>query len=160
MPWEQAIRVRFGNRVKLLNAGFYFKIPFADIVYCQTTRLRMINMPIQTLSTRDEKVISVALSGGYQIIDMQRMFETCQHPEMVVQNIIMSAVSERVSTNILSDLSPSEIETHVREAILAGSEYGLGKFQVNVIGYAVVKTYRLIQDGHYMREELYLDQKK
>lgn len=160
MPWEQAIRVRLGNRVKLLQAGFYFKIPFADIVYCQTTRLRMISIPIQTISTKDKQVISIAVSGGYHVIDMLLMFDTCQHPEMVVQNIIMSSVSEKVSTSDLADLSPSEIERYVRESISRGSEYGLGKFQFNVIGYAVVKTYRLISDQHYMRDESYIEMKK
>lgn len=161
MPWEQAIRIRFGDDVKLLKAGFYFKIPFADIIYCQTTRLRMIQIPLQTVSTKDRQIISITLAGGYHVIDMLQMFNTCQHPEMVVSNIIMSSVSEKVSSLRLEELSPSIIETYVQENInKVGEEYGLGKFEASVIGYAVVRTYRLIMDNHYMREESFLDIKK
>lgn len=160
MPWEQAIRIRFGKNVKLLNEGFYFKIPFADIVYCQTIRLRMIGIPIQTVSSKDNHVLSIALGGGYHILDMLKMFNTCQHPEWVVKNIIMSAVSEKVSTTNLSELSPSIIEAFVRDKISEGTEYGLGKFQVNIIGYAATRTYRLIQDGHWMGDDSGIDLKR
>ena len=36
MPLEQGIRVRFGNKVTILNSGIYLKIPFSfDEIFIQ-----------------------------------------------------------------------------------------------------------------------------
>lgn len=40
-PWEQAVRVRLGKHLSVLNAGVHLKLPFADLVYLQSVRLRI-----------------------------------------------------------------------------------------------------------------------
>ena len=55
MPWEQAIFIRAGKGERVLGKGLYFKIPFIDRVYIQQTRLRIIDLPVQTVSTLDRK---------------------------------------------------------------------------------------------------------
>lgn len=64
MPWEQALRIRKGSKVTLLGAGLYFKIPFIDAVYVQTTRMRMIDTPMQTMSTKDGGHRNYQVSSG------------------------------------------------------------------------------------------------
>ena len=71
-PWEQAVFVRLGKNVKVLHGGFYFKIPFIDQVYIQSIRLRAIDMPIQTISTKDGKTITIKSVMNYAINDIIR----------------------------------------------------------------------------------------
>lgn len=40
LPWEQAVRVRAGSRVRLYGAGLHFRVPFIDYVWLQNTRRR------------------------------------------------------------------------------------------------------------------------
>ena len=58
-PWEQAVFVRLGKRIRVLHGGFYFKVPFIDQVYVQSIRLRAIDMPIQTISSKDGSTITI-----------------------------------------------------------------------------------------------------
>jgi len=156
-PWERGLRVRRGKDVTLLTEGVYLKIPVIDSVYVQTIRLRAIGLPVQTITTKDGKTISIVVSASYSISDIKKLYYTLYRPEMTIANIVMGAIAEYVAGNDYGDCLPSSIERSVN-AILIKNEYGLGDMAIKVIGYAVVKTYRLIQDGHYMDQGITLDQ--
>ena len=47
-PWEQALRIRLGKRVKLCKAGCYLRIPFIDRIYRQSIRRRLSYFQTQT----------------------------------------------------------------------------------------------------------------
>lgn len=145
MPWEQAILVRKGNIVKLLNAGLYLKIPFIDMVYLQTTRMRMIDTPMQTISTKDGSSVTIKSTIGYSINDVMKLYNTLYHPEMTLTSLAMGFIGEYVRANSISDITPSQIEEFVNSKITAEA-YGLKDLQVKILTFAIVKTYRLIQD--------------
>lgn len=159
MPWEQAILVRKGNRVKLLNAGLYLKIPFIDSVYIQTTRMRMIDTPMQTISTKDGHTITVKSAVGYKIADIQTLYNTLYHPETTLVNMTIGTIGDFVRSKDVIEITPSLIEKFVNDNIKA-SDYGLKDLSVKVTTFAIVKTYRLIQDGSNFYEGLNMEPKK
>lgn len=156
MPWEAGLRIRFGRKIKLLNEGVFVKFPIIDAVFIQTTRLRVMGCPIQTVSTKDGKTLSISVSVGYCIEDIRLLYQTLYHPEMTITNLVLGNISEYVAHNKIEDCTPDKIKESVTE-ILKDNPYGLGQLSVNILGYAVVKTYRLIQDQHYLQEGIRLD---
>lgn len=159
-PWEQAIRVRFGKITKLLNTGIHFKIPFFDSVYVQTTRLRVVNLPLQTLSTNDEKTITITLAMGYSIENIEVLFQTLYHPESTMANICTGEIAEYVSTHDLSECRPAILEACVLNKIKSLPDYGLKIEYFKVVGFANVKTYRLINDMYTSMNSIDMDFKK
>lgn len=157
MPWEQGLRIRFGNRIKLLKPGIYIKVPIIDGVYVQTTRLRIIALPIQTVSTLDAKTITVAATGGYAISDIQKLYNNLYHPEITISSFIMGLIADYVAAHNLIDCSPERIAKEVNKELIKYSSYGLTDVSAKIIGYAVVRTYRLISDQHYMDRGMQLD---
>lgn len=153
MPWEQAIRVRAGKRAKLLKAGLYLRIPFVDAVYVQTTRMRMADSPMQTMSTKDGNTITVKSVVGYVIDDVQKLYNTLTHPEMTLASMSMGLVGDYVRSKNISEITPAAIEDFVAKEINA-TQYGLKDFSIKIVTFAIVKTFRLIQDGTYMGEGL------
>lgn len=158
MPWEQAIQVRKGNIVKLRGAGLYFKIPFIDSVYVQTTRLRMIDGSMQTMSTKDGLTVTIKCVLGYAIADIRVLYDTLYHPEMTLQSMVMGLIGEYVRANNVADISPPGIEKVMKDGI-DEQKYGLKDVSVRVTTFAVVKTFRLIQDGSYLGDSLKMDPK-
>ncbi len=159
MPWEQAIRVRKGKNAKLLGAGLYFKIPFIDTVYIQTTRMRMIDTPMQTVSTKDGNTVTIKSAIGYTIKDIQVLYNTLYHPEMTLNSMSMGFVGEFVRENLIGEITPLNIESFVNSKITA-SDYGLKNLTVKITTFAIVKTYRLIQDNSGLYEGLNMEPKK
>lgn len=159
MPWEQALLIRKGKNVRLLGAGLYLKVPFIDSVYIQTTRMRMVDTPMQTVSTRDGNTVTIKAVIGYTIADIQVLYNKLYHPEMTLNSMSMGFIGEFVRSSLTSEITPTNIEAHVNANIKA-SDYGLKDLVVKITTFAVVKTFRLIQDGSYLGEGLNMDPKK
>lgn len=159
MPWEQAIRVRRGNKSKLLGAGIYLKIPFVDTVYIQTTRMRMVDMPIQTVATKDGTTLTIKAVIGYSIKDVQLLYNTLYHPEMTLNSMSMGFIGEYVRDNNMADITPTLIEQFVNGKIVA-SDYGLNNLTIRITTFAGVRTYRLISDHSGLYEGLNMEPKK
>lgn len=154
-PWEQGLRVRAGKHESRLKPGLHFKVPILDLVYVQTDRQRVISVPIQTLTTKDGKTITVNIALRYSIKDISLLYHSFYHPEVTLSNMAMGGVAKFVAINNLDNCGPTEIE---RDFKLTDFENkGLKDIAIVVIGYAIVRTYRLIQEGGYMDTGMRLD---
>ena len=146
-PWEQAIRVRLGKRVVLLTPGIHLRIPGADKIYLQSVRMRVASLPSQTLVTKDNRALTIAVSMRYSIADLMMLYQSLHHAEGSLANIVMGAVGEFVVDHTLAECRPSVLGTWVAERAQL-ERYGLRDVAVTVMTYAAVRTYRLIMgDG-------------
>lgn len=157
-PWEKAVRVRFGKNQKTLDSGVHFKLPVFDSVYKQTIRLRILSLPLQTLSSLDEKTVTIKTAVGYSIVDIQKLYNTLHEPETTVNNIVLAEVSNFISQMKSTEYSSDRLEKNVLSK-LELTKYGLKFEYVKVQEYAIVKTYRLLQDKHWHHEGLDMNQK-
>jgi len=159
-PWEQGLRVRRGKTTTKLTGGLYFRIPYIDSVYVQETRLRMIALCMQTLTTKDGKTVTINSSLGYSIQDIEQLYQTLYHPEGTISNMAMSESSDFVFVNNLTDITPKQIEDAVLAKLNAG-QYGLQFEYFKITNFAAVRTFRLIQDGQsWVDNSLKMDEKK
>lgn len=149
-PWEQGLRIRFGNRVKMLQAGIHFKMPLFDQFYVQTTRLRIVAMPLQTLTSKDNQSLTIMVSLAYSIRDIRTLYQSIYRPEGTITSLVMGAVADHVAANDINDLMPSTLTQAINESLSSAPDYGIKYEGVKIIGYARVKTYRFINDSHYM----------
>jgi len=157
-PWEKAIRVRFGKNLKLLEAGTHFRIPLFDIIYLHSVRLRVVRMAPQTVTTKDGLTITISVVCGYSIKDVQKLHLKLFQPESTISNMIMGEVSTYIFSHVVKECVPSEIEKAALNK-LEGSDYGIKYEYVRVTTYAIVKTYRLIQDQNWQEDNLKTDVK-
>lgn len=157
-PWEKAVRVRGGKRVKVVGEGIYFKIPFFDSVYIQNTKVRVVDLPVQTITTQDKHTLTVSSIVGYCIDDILTLYNSLYHPDSTIANIVMGRISEYISTHNLDECSPQKIESAMKRE-LSKTEFGISYKYVRVVSHAVVRTYRLIGDGG-LYDELDMDIKK
>jgi len=158
-PWETGLIVRNGKRIKVRTKGIYFKLPYFDSVYVQENRLRVSEMPMQTLTSKDDKTITLNSSFGYSISDLEKLYQTLFQPETTLKNIAMSTIAEVIFNNDLQLISPSGIERKVLEKLRA-DDYGIKFEYFKITNFAIVKTFRLIQDQSWTEEKLNLEKKK
>jgi hypothetical protein len=158
-PWQSGIRVRNGKHIKKLSGGIYFRLPYFDSVFVQENRLRVTEMPMQTLTSKDIKTITLNSSFGYSILDVGKLYETLYHPEKTLQNIAMSEVANFIWNNKLETITPESLEESVLLKLKA-EDYGIKFEYFRITNFAVVRTYRLIQDQSWISENLQMDTKK
>jgi len=73
-PWEQVLRVRLGKHLKLLEEGIHLKIPGIDYIFRQSTRMRVGLLPTQTLTTEDNKTLTIRGMIVYSIADLELLY--------------------------------------------------------------------------------------
>ena len=144
-PWEQALRVRLGKSVTLLNPGVHWKLPFADVIYLQSIRLRLAAINKQTLSTGSGEIVTLAGSLGYRIDDIQRLYNSIHHAEDTLASFTRARIAAHVSTHSISECQPERIQAAVTSG-LNFTDYGIGGAELYITEFAVVRTYRLIGD--------------
>lgn len=145
-PWEQIVRVRAGKHVKLLEAGIHFRVPYLDRVYRQTTRLRTMALPVQTLTTLDGKTLTCAGSVGYAIGDMVRLYQTLHDAEDTLRQRTMGAIANYVYTHLAAECTPAAVQADAGSKINL-SQYGLTEATVQLTAFCFVRTHRLIMDS-------------
>lgn len=148
LPWEQGLRIRLGKKKKRLCPGVYFRFPYFDTVVVRTTRLRAVPLSIQTIQTKDGHALSVFCSCGYAVGDIEKLYETLFHPDATISAMIMGFTADFIATHDLANINPKKIEESVMQKMNA-EQYGLKDFRSNVLGFAAVKTFRLIQDSSW-----------
>lgn len=158
-PWESGLRVRLGKKIKKLNKGMYFKIPYLDSVYVQEIRLRVVAMPVQTMTTLDDKTVTLTAVLGYTIDDVEKLYQTLYHPEQTIINIAMSQSVDYVNRTNLKEINFNEIQDIILKEINL-MDYGIEVSYYKMTNFAAVRTYRLIQDGNWFHEGNDMDKKK
>lgn len=144
-PWEQALRVRLGKRVTLLDAGWHWKLPLFDLIYLQSVRLRISPINKQTLSASTGEVVTLAGALGYRIEDIQLLYSSIHHAEDTVCSLTRARIAEYVSTHTLTECHPEKLQNELNRA-LGLEQFGLADARIYITEFAVVRTYRLIGD--------------
>lgn len=150
-PWQQAVRVRLGSSQKILGPGIHFRIPWADILFVQSVRLRITTLGRQTVSTADGQTITFCGSVGYSIDDIGLLYSTLHHAEDTIMNLVKQAIAEFIYRRNLAECSPDEVNDMVTNVIDL-SRYGITVSGVYLTDFSCVRTFRLIGDqGDYQR---------
>jgi hypothetical protein len=144
-PWEQAVRVRRGKLVTVLNAGLHVKIPILDVVYVQSTRLRFTSCDRQTLTTLDGKTVTCAAAIGYEIADLEKLYRTAHHAEDTIRQMTRGAIATYLSRTNAAQLELACCSMGVR-GLIDLTLFGLTVKEIVVTDLAIVRTYRLIGD--------------
>lgn len=145
-PWEGAIRVRRGNKIKVLGPGIHMRVPALDRFFVQTMRKRYMNTPTQTVTTLDRQAVTVSGGTAYKISDIGALYNSLSAAEDVIQIETMALVTEYIATRYISDITPDKIQNYVG-ANLRLERYGLTDVEFCVTDFVVVKTYRIINSN-------------
>lgn len=145
-PWEGAIRVRRGKKIKVLQPGMHFRIPALDRFFVQGTRKRYMNTPTQTVTTYDGQALTVSGGTAYSIVDIGALYDTLRDAEDVIQIETLSLVAQYVASHTLEESRPEAIQSYVN-ANLKLERYGLGEASFLITDFVCVKTYRIINSN-------------
>lgn len=146
LPWQEGIRVRLGKRETHLKKGVYLKLPIIDSVFVQNIRFRYCQLPIQTVTTKDEKTVTLTGVIGFEIVDVKKLYNSISNPEATLAGAAMAEISNYFSTHRMEECSPRTVEKSV---ILDVGKYGL-RAELKLSSFAMVRTFRLIQDNTWM----------
>ena len=112
-----------------LNAGMHFINPFFDkIVYTETIREKVLDVPKQSCITRDNVSINVDAVVYWRIVDMARAYYKVENLRLAMQNLVLTQIRSEMGKLELDQTftARSEVnETLLRELDLATDPWGV-----------------------------------
>lgn len=151
-PWEQALRVRAGRYIKKFEGGIHFRIPYLDAIFKQNCRLRITDCGHQTLTTIDDLTVTLTSQLRYRVEDVTPLYMKLHMAEETLVQMIQAQIADFITANCREDCGPDALMSHVNE-VIDFREYGLTDIKFAICDYAVVRTYRLINEGFYNYSE-------
>jgi len=142
-PWESGLRVRYGTYATLLNPGLHWRVPFLDRIFIQPVRLRTIETPTITFTTKDGKTLSVRLAVMYRVADVKALHMTVANPESTLLATVQGLIATYVSATA-SDEITTEGLTAIIQQNKVGIDWGLCDVSVLVMTFAFCRTLRLL----------------
>ena len=144
-PWEQALRVRAGRWITKFEGGVHFRIPYLDSIFRQNCRLRITDVPQQTITSADDHTFTIAGALQYRVEDVTPLYNSLHMAEETLAYSVQSLVADYVA-NATSDVcGPAEVQEVINADIRGRFQnYGLADVRFLLTDYARVRTYRLI----------------
>lgn len=151
--WEQGVRLRNGNRTKLLTSsngvkggGIHFFWPLIGEIQSEEANVRVVETSWQTLTTKDGHAVSFSLAARYRIRDLGKLYVAIHEHEETIQNQLSVAAAEAIQDIDLCNLDKS-LATAVREiAKTRLSEWGVTLLEVSLFNRVEANTLRLLNE--------------
>ncbi|GAA6622534.1 SPFH domain-containing protein [Scytonema sp. NUACC26] len=90
---NEALVERLGSYNKKLEPGLNFIIPFADrLVFRETIREKVIDIPPQQCITRDNVSITVDAVVYWRIVDMEKAYYKVENLRMAMENLVLTQI--------------------------------------------------------------------
>lgn len=156
-PWEQGVRIRFGKNPKRLDAGIHFRLPFLDRVYVQSTRARICSTVNNSISTKDGKIITIALLIRYRVRDVVDMYRAVAQPEGVLLFDALSLAVKYLSERTMHEARQAELEDAINDELTAEDRYGMEDVEASVVGFCQARCFRVMTGDGWITTGLDMD---
>lgn len=111
---HQAVKFVWGKNVVPLGPGWYLWWPISTSLTVYPTARQACNLPAQTITMQDGKVLMVAGVLVYEIVDIVAAVATTYEPEETAKTIVLAAVHD-----ICTQYTWEELQSHIRSGKLA-----------------------------------------
>ncbi len=116
-PWELALRVRWGRRLKALKPGVRVCLPFIDRVILEPATLQTVNIADQTIVTMDRVNASVSGVIKYWVRDLESLWFAVHDSDDTIANTALEAVAAHVAMQDFVDLYPVPLGKKVQRSL-------------------------------------------
>jgi regulator of protease activity HflC (stomatin/prohibitin superfamily) len=150
--YQMGVRWSFGKNPHALPPGFHWKFWVYHQVEISDVTDEFIELPIQSVITKDNKLICFSANIGYRIADVVKHWQNVQDFVASTHGAAMTHLAKRVRESSLADLeSPDgmkKLEDSLKNTLTTKfKEWGTEVFSVGFTNFAEVsRQYRFFGD--------------
>lgn len=133
---SEALVERLGRYHRKLLPGLNFVVPILDtIVWQDTTRERVIDIPPQEVNTRDNITLSVDAVVYWRILELERTYYAVEDIDLALSNLVMTTLRAEIGQLMLEETYSSRAklnDTLLRQLDDATTPWGVKVLRVEV----------------------------
>lgn len=148
-----------GKHVEAVRPGMFFYWPFWTEVMLYPTVRQSVNLPSQTLTTKDECAITVGAVIIYKVSDIEIALAEQWDLSETITDLSMAAVRNVICSSTFDELQEnwSDVDENLKKELHNTlKDYGIGILDARLTDFAKTKVVTLIgggQGGYYEEEE-------
>ena len=127
---------RLGSYNKKLSPGLNFVVPFLDkVVYKDTIRDKILDVPPQSCITKDNVSISVDAVVYWRIVDMEKAYYKIENLQSAMQNLVLTQIRSEIGKLELDETFVARTEINnilLRELDIATDPWGVKVLRVEL----------------------------
>lgn len=148
---EAACVLRFGKFNRTSDAGLYWKIPFADIIYTYHAKTQTSHLSPQTLTTSDSKSIVLRVIVRYKVSDIRLYVTQVWDAHEAVMNVIQGIVADLIKDKTWEEVRNGKEGSYIEDLALELSNQTLSEWGIEVENIAFsdlgeLRTIRLLKE--------------
>jgi regulator of protease activity HflC (stomatin/prohibitin superfamily) len=127
---------RLGSYNKKLSPGLNFVVPFLDkVVYKDTIRDKILDVPPQSCITKDNVAISVDAVVYWRIVDMEKAYYKIENLQLGMENLVLTQIRSEIGKLELDETFVARTEINnilLRELDTATDPWGVKVLRVEL----------------------------
>ncbi len=92
--WEKAVVLRLGRLLGLKGPGIIFLIPFVDRPIIVDLRINSVDVPSQSIITKDNVSVAIDAVVYYKVVDAQKAITTVFNYNVAVLNLAQTSLRD------------------------------------------------------------------
>lgn len=122
---------RLGSYNKKLDSGLNFIVPFIDkVVYQDTTREKVLDIPPQSCITKDNVAITVDAVVYWRIVDMENAYYKVENLQPAMTNLVLTQIRSEIGKLELDETFTAR--TEINEVLLRDLDIATDPWGVKV----------------------------
>jgi regulator of protease activity HflC (stomatin/prohibitin superfamily) len=151
--YNRAVRMRFGKPRGVLQPGFHWKIPFADVFLEQMVKTKTINLSEQTITTKDWIGVVVRAVIKYEVEDVEKLLLEVYDPFDAVADMTKGIIRSIIITRDWADCNSDKLSSDIaRKARVEGKQWGVKIIEVTLTDLGKVPSFRLFNSSDSKNE--------
>ncbi len=147
--YQEAVLLRNGKFKKLCTAGLHMKVPFIDTYLAYHITITTINLPSQSLITKDKRDIVVKGMVKYKVSDVKTYLLEVFDANDAISDVTEGVIKQIVMSKTLDECTDSEIDNLITKKTRSEiKKFGVDIIQVTLTDIASIRTIRLMQDNY------------
>ena len=144
--FDKAVLLRRGIYVKTLDGGMYFKIPFLDEVLTQTYVTTTMNLPAQSLTTRDGKSIVVKAIIKYNIFDVKTLLLETWDAVDAISDTTQGVIKDVIMESNMDEINMETDKAVTTKARREAKKWGVDIEKVTFTNLGAIRSIRLFNE--------------
>lgn len=153
LPWvvinefSAGVVLRLGKFHKEVKPGFYWKIPFADRVYEDVVIMTTMELPSQTLTTRDAKQVVVKSIVKYEISDVKLFVLSIYDAKDAISDLTQGIIKKMIATMDWDKCNDNELDNIITKKVRTElKRFGVSADSVTLTNVGLVRSIRLFNE--------------
>lgn len=146
--YNMGIRLRFGINKGVLNPGFHFKIPFVDEILSHMVKVTTLNLPEQTITTKDWKSVVVRSVIKYEVENIEKLLLEVNDPIDAISDMTMGIIRNTLILKNWKECNDIEIGSEITKKVRTEArKWGISVKEVTLTDLGEMRSFRLFNSN-------------